>query len=233
MSFILDALKKSETERARQSGPALLEARVVPRARGVPLWATLIGIVLLANLALLGWVLLRKDKPRDTGVPPAAAVAAPVAAPVQVTPAAPVPAPAPAQAPAAVAESRLLPPLPEPAAPAEAARVTEVNPADYQPAQPPERRAPAPAAHPQADETSIAADGALPTAADLAGIGVPELRLALHVYDANPANRYVLVNSQRAREGDTLNDGVRVERIDPQAVILSFRGRRFRLLPGG
>jgi hypothetical protein len=37
MSFILDALKKSETDRQRENGPALFEVKVAPPRTGLPL----------------------------------------------------------------------------------------------------------------------------------------------------------------------------------------------------
>ena len=43
MSFILDALKKSENDRQRQSGPALYEAKLAAPRSQLPLWA--IGLV--------------------------------------------------------------------------------------------------------------------------------------------------------------------------------------------
>ncbi|HLW26082.1 MAG TPA: general secretion pathway protein GspB [Steroidobacteraceae bacterium] len=53
MSFILDALKKSELERQRQSTPGLVEAGIVrPRAR-LPLWAIALMLLLGVNLLVL------------------------------------------------------------------------------------------------------------------------------------------------------------------------------------
>ena len=59
MSFILDALKKSESERNRQSGPVLLEVRVAPPRSRLPAWAIVLGIARLANALVLGYLLLR------------------------------------------------------------------------------------------------------------------------------------------------------------------------------
>src|SRR5712675_1570148 len=59
MSFILDALKKSESERQRHSGPALLEARIVRPSRRPPLWAVTIGVLLLVNFGVVAWLLSR------------------------------------------------------------------------------------------------------------------------------------------------------------------------------
>src|ERR1700730_11287192 len=57
MSFILDALKKSETDRQRQNGPALFEVRVAPPRSGLPLWAMGLAGLLAVNLLIGGWVL--------------------------------------------------------------------------------------------------------------------------------------------------------------------------------
>jgi general secretion pathway protein B len=89
MSFILDALRKSEHERQRQTGPALAEVPVAaPKPRG-NVWATGAIALLLVNLVVVGVLLIRKAN-RE----PEAAVPAAVSAPTQVAPAAPVPAPA-------------------------------------------------------------------------------------------------------------------------------------------
>lgn len=60
MSFILDALKKSETDRQRQNGPALFEVKVAPPRNGLPLWAVGLGVLLAVNLVIVAWVLLRR-----------------------------------------------------------------------------------------------------------------------------------------------------------------------------
>lgn len=81
MSFILDALKKSENDRQRQSGPALFEVRVAPPRSKLPMLAIIIVSLLVVNLGVVGWIMLRK---------PAVAAAAP--APVAAAPAATAPA---------------------------------------------------------------------------------------------------------------------------------------------
>jgi hypothetical protein len=62
------------------------------------------------------------------------------------------------------------------------------------------------------------------------GANLPELRLDLHVYAANPQDRFALINMRRMHEGDTLKDGVRVEAITPDGVVMSHNGTKF-LLP--
>src|ERR1700679_1776536 len=85
MSFILDALKKSEIERQRQSAPGLIGARPSPRRSRMPLWVTILCILLGVNLLALTYVVLRKSaapapasRPADA---PRAAAAAPEARP--------------------------------------------------------------------------------------------------------------------------------------------------------
>src|SRR4051812_9252014 len=79
MSFILDALKKSENDRQRQSGPALFEVRVAPPRSKLPLLAIVIVSLLVVNLGVVGWIMLRK--PAAAAVPTAAAPGPGVTAP--------------------------------------------------------------------------------------------------------------------------------------------------------
>ncbi|HEY1899005.1 MAG TPA: general secretion pathway protein GspB [Steroidobacteraceae bacterium] len=59
MSFILDALKKSETERQRADAPALYEMKMAPPRRGVATWLIVLAGLLVINIAVLCVVLLR------------------------------------------------------------------------------------------------------------------------------------------------------------------------------
>src|SRR4051812_18372552 len=84
MSFILDALKKSESDRQRQSSPALFEVKVAAPRRRFPAWALALGILLGINVLALSWMLLRRP---DAAAPVAAAPIAAPAAPASGTPA--------------------------------------------------------------------------------------------------------------------------------------------------
>ncbi|MDH3338576.1 MAG: general secretion pathway protein GspB [Gammaproteobacteria bacterium] len=71
MSFILDALKKSETERQQQAGG---EFSSVPSGSGEPQsfkWLWILALLLFVNAAILVGVLMRPDRP--PGTPPAVA----------------------------------------------------------------------------------------------------------------------------------------------------------------
>jgi general secretion pathway protein B len=208
MSFILDALKKAESERNRHIAPVLMDARLAPPRRGLPAWGWALGAVLLVNLGVLTWLLLRSPPEQPA---PTAAVAADTAGASAPPTAAPI---TPAAAPAA--------PAAEVVANAEQT-VTTVPPA---PAAPP----------PAYNSPALTSDlDTLPTAQELAGAGVPlpELQLNLHVYDPAPGKRSVLLNGQRLREGEYSPNGVKIERIMPDYVVLEASGRRFRLLTGG
>jgi general secretion pathway protein B len=61
------------------------------------------------------------------------------------------------------------------------------------------------------------------------GSALPDLRLDLHVYAANPAERFVFINMRKLREGESLPEGVRVDEITQTGVELSYRGKRFAI----
>jgi general secretion pathway protein B len=244
MSFILDALKKSESERQRQSGPGVFQPRIAsPRAR-FPLWAIALGLLLGVNLLVLLWVMTRPDPAPKTGAAaPAAAATAPASAAAPAAGSAPVAA-VPAAAPVAAAGTRFNPPLivdpalgedggespgttPAASPPPPGAAF---NPNDYVPAQPGPPQA---TANPTIANTPAAATAGVPSnyatreALVARGQNVPEVALSLHVYDADPARRFVFVNGQRGRDGETLPNGLRIEQILPEGAVLSWNGNRF------
>src|SRR5580698_3769991 len=140
MSFILDALRKSESERQRQLGPALLNLPAGTARRGMPLWGWLVAALLGINVVFLLWLALRSTTPAPKlAVVPAPALRAPPAP-------APAPAPAPslpapvinAAVPAPAAQAAPLPatrPVIAPRLPPAAGRGAEQagNPADHVP----------------------------------------------------------------------------------------------------
>ncbi|MEZ5500972.1 MAG: general secretion pathway protein GspB [Steroidobacteraceae bacterium] len=244
MSFILDALKKSEHDRQRNAGPALLEVRVAqPRPR-LPVWAWVLGGLLLVNLLFVSWYLWRRSAlPAEPGTMnstvagnTAAAAARPGAA------SSPGVAPAPGAAPALT--NAAAPALAPPAAPAardpyNAPLIEEPtldgglppyeSPADFAPAQndvgvgypPPPGVAGAGTVRRDSEsyEDAIAQDGSLPA-----------LHLDLHAYAPDPAARFVFINMQKYQEGAVTKEGVTVERITPTGAELAYRGRRFVLV---
>jgi general secretion pathway protein B len=232
MSFILDALKKSESDRQRQSGPALFEVKVAPRRVGLPLWAVAIGVLLGINLLIVMWMLLRHPAhpeqasataaPTTTPVPAAAGAAAPQAVPVPAPPLASTAATAPLTVPTPVANAAQAQGLPPASS---GAGTTDVNPEDLAPASEPVPMLGSHVKRGTAEGVPLYQDAAV-----VPGTHIPQLRLDLHVYAAHPEERFVMINMRKLREGDSLPEGVRVESITPEGAILSYSGSRF-LLP--
>ena len=219
MSFILDALKKSESDRQRRSGPALFEVKVAPPRSALPLWAVAVAALLVVNLAIVMWMLWRHPAARSADSSTAAASLAAQGPQAAGTPApAPLSLTAPAASPAAAAP---LPPTPG------AASGAGDNPDDYAPAA-------EPAAAPSLSNRvrRATADGVplYQDAAATAGASIPQLRLDLHVFAQRPQDRFVMINMHKLREGDSLPEGVHVDSITPEGAVLSYSGARF-LLP--
>jgi general secretion pathway protein B len=217
MSFILDALKKSEIERQRQTLPGLMDARAAQRRTRLPLWAIALVVLLAINLLVLTFMLTRKSAP--------AAPAAPAARQVQAPPAAGVDAP-----PAPAHFSPLdAPPVYAPEIPVAAAGGAAVI-------QPPAALvSPAHSAH-RPDPVLSGADAndqeTLPTVNEISLSGaqaLPELHLDVHVFATNPADRFVYINMRKYHEGAALQEGPILERIRRDGVVLNYQGLRFIL----
>jgi general secretion pathway protein B len=216
MSFILDALKKSESDRQRQSGPALFEVKLAPPRTGLPSWAIAVGALLLVNLGVVMWMLLRHSTTRAPEAPEVAAAS--VSAPPRPAPATAVPAVATDHPPAPLTTSRSAAGAAGPPPPNREDLAPASEPASPAMVSPHVRRG-------TADGVPLYQDAAAAADAHL-----PQLRLDLHVFAARTQDRFVMINMHKLREGDSLPEGVRVESITPDGAILSYNGSRF-LLP--
>jgi general secretion pathway protein B len=255
MSFILDALKKSENERQRKIGPSLADVQVRGRSSEKPWWAFAVGGLLLVNLTVLVIVLVRNDDSATqasspviqqqapaTAQPPGRAVTTttPPATRTEVhveAQSAPI-APAGSRDPSvrsladeATVDSGAQAYPPENPELAAAAGVPD-GPAIVRPIQAPSvspSAGPAPQPRPRPAEEP---QEVLPTFRELGGTAtnLPELHLDIHVHSPMPAERFVFVNMRKYIEGQSLSEGPSVERITADGVILNHRGLRF-LLP--
>lgn len=54
-------------------------------------------------------------------------------------------------------------------------------------------------------------------------------RLDVHVYSEDPQGRFILVNLQKYREGETLASGLVLEEVLPDGMVMSYQGERFRV----
>lgn len=213
MSFILDALKKSETERQQQGPSDFANVPSSSESRGAPRWLWALGLLLAVNLVVLLGVLLQNDTSEI--VPGQASKSQ--------------------QAPAAgqsfserirEAQERESASRPRAAATPEAA----AEPVVEEPAPESVVEEPAPARAGSQPEFTLAA---LPTADELRANGqlqMASLHLDIHVYSDTPAERFVFINMVRHREKSRLAEGPVVQEITPEGVILDYQGTRF-LLP--
>lgn len=237
MSFILDALKKSEREREQQRQGVQPEIVYKRRAGAQPLWIVAVMGLLLLNFVFVLVLWLRGDRQQaapvitvNSGVP-AVMSAAPVV-------------PAIAAASSAQASSDVRPLQEEVYPPAVEPDETGAVLAHADIADGPQLVRSLDQHNPSLNSTTVAinpplnADHAahgnpLPTLDALGGntaLNLPQLHLDIHVYSSVPAERFVFVNKRKYIEGQNLNEGPSVERITPEGAVLSYRGQRF-LLP--
>ena len=218
MSFILDALRKSETDRQRSAAPSLADARYGPPSRRRSVWVPVLVVVLLGNAVLLAVLLNRSPEAgseqttapatpdratRTLSVPPIDTEVRPLATEV-----------------AAAAEPEPLdanrqvdpfPPQPSGTAPASDAAPPQLSPS-------PREAPPQAAALPSLQQLSIAGL-----------ISLPPLHVDIHVFSAEPTERFVFINMSKYREGDRLKEGPEVTEITATGVVLSHQGSQFLL----
>jgi len=204
MSYILEALKKSEQQRKQGDVPTLQTIHLPrPEQTSTASWPYLVIVLLLVSLAfVLGWLQPWQDR---QAAETTSAQAQPMAEP---------PAPA---APAAP----VTPVRPEPVAAlpvVAAAPVVEQQPA-YQAS---------------ADSTIRPSleIGAVPYLTDLPELvqqAIPQMNFAGHVYSSNAQQRSVIINGRSMSEGDRVIDGLAVEQITHDGVVFNYRGQLFRM----
>jgi general secretion pathway protein B len=123
----------------------------------------------------------------------------------------PAPPPAPAEVRTSrpdAAEARPEPSQPVPVAPAP----VEARPAEPPPAEvPPALTQPAPLRKFREMPPDYRAD-------------FPALRVEIHVYEKEPARRFVMINGRRYREGERLAEGPALVEIVPEGMVLEHRG---------
>jgi general secretion pathway protein B len=229
MSFILDALRKSEQERQRSEHPSVAHARVQSAPGFKTAWIFLVAALVIVNLILLAFILLR-----EAPEPPAAATQPPAA----TQPAAgSTPLIAPPGTGAAERAPIAIPPQAQDDSQSRDLRNELSAQAKATAAPKPSASPPASAAKPVPDkpasgpkETSSFSSLATFTELSLAGsISLPPLHLDIHVYSEKPAERFVFINMRKYREGEKLNEGPMINTITDEGVVLRHQGRDFLL----
>lgn len=230
MSYILDALKKSERERSgARAGEGAGDAANTP-AR-MP-WPLILILVLASNALLgLGWWLWSRT---ETTAPAtdAATVDAPAGTHAPATPATPIPMTPPTSAIAKAPVGDLA---------AEAKRTPSARDdasAGFRASAP---AAPSPRARPAMP--SLEDRGAQPVVARPAVASVPWLRelpasfrsavaplsVNIHVYAGSSEDSVLYINDRQYRAGESLPNGVRVDAVVADGAVLSYQGQQFKL----
>ena len=225
MSFILDALRKSETERQKAQVPGIGDAPLVVHQKHVPRWTVGLIACLSAGLVVLGWFWLRGA---GTGADQDMAASS-----TQATPAASVAS----QAVTGTATSSTPPASPAGAADTVSIRIGEIRDLSEEALQ-----------GTAATGVAVAASAAAPPATTVpapevlaapmltlaqyraTGGALPELNLELHVYSPTAAERFVFINATKYVEGQTLTEGPRLGAITQDGAVLVHEGRSL-LLP--
>jgi general secretion pathway protein B len=216
MSYILDALRRADSERERGLVPGI-HAQPVPvvspedvsRGRPKP-WVWVVVGVTLGLLMPLAWLLFGRDAPTQTGD----AVAA-------LAPPPPIPAPPERSAPEPAGTLPAAPPaFSVPDRPIERRPTsTEVQPVARKPA------APAASAAPAVEER-VYARNELP---DEIRRQLPALTIGGSIYSSNPANRFLVINGLVVYEKGELGPEHVLELIKPKAAVLRFKGYRYEI----
>ena len=209
MSFILDALKKSETDRQQQGGAEFTVVPTSPQPPSVPRWLWAVGILLAVNLVVLIGLLIRPGE----------------STPQQILP--------------SIENTADIPTSGDLLQPSFEERVASArdNPPDEQLAPVVEARESTrnfvePDLISQ-DPSTVAARDLYPTLQEVRVRGatnLPDLHLDIHVFSPNPDDRFVFVNMSKLREGSALVEGPVVAEITPEGVVLRHEGQMF-LLP--
>lgn len=208
MSYILDALKKSEQERGHGSAPGvqtLHSSSLSYHTSSTPLWPYLLLGAVLVNLAALVFFMMDRETDGTTALQPAVVTqAADETGTVQQLAARP------------------------------AAVIPEVEPADdivYKPVSMPDRQQPLPAAVPTRSINTARAGASVVEMDELPFDllqQIPAMEFSAHVYSSNPVQRSLVINGRFMEEGDYLAGDLYLSEITPDGAIFDFQGQRFQ-----
>jgi general secretion pathway protein B len=208
MSFILDALKKSEAERLRKDTPRFSDLPGGAPDKPTSHWVRIVAVLVVVNLTVLAVILMRPDRVAEPLAVNPSAEATP-ASPVAASSSAIVDEPPGAGIPVAKAADPVT------------RAATEIATQSAEPAPPVARYGAPQITESHATFNDLRAQGLLQ---------LPDLHLDIHVYSSEPEDRFVFVNMSKYKERATLDEGPVVREITPEGVILEHLGTTF-LLP--
>ncbi|MGB5305095.1 MAG: general secretion pathway protein GspB [Gammaproteobacteria bacterium] len=229
MSYILEALKKADQDRVIGAVPDLESTHEVVQPKGRSYgWLWIVAPLLIVNGGLLAVLLTQQDTDAtdSTGVPLEQQAGVTMDRPLQPLARTPGPriteAPQPARS-AQPASVKPLVPARQPVVAAKPVAPAPPAPVTRKPA-PPREQAVAPATGADTPQVPNWDELSLETRSR---ITLP--RLDVHVYSEDPQRRFILVDLDKYREGETLASGLVLEEILPNGTILSYEGQRFQL----
>ncbi|MFO7787868.1 MAG: general secretion pathway protein GspB [Halospina sp.] len=228
MSYILDALKKSEAERSNtdpgESGHRLSFASTPGKERGI--WPYLLAVALMANAAVVAYLAWPDSGPGNDAEVPAEAAPVPSPQPEEATTATTAPE-APAQkdareeseAPETASASQKTSDASSPVAAAEnppaSSEETDQNPPEEVTS--PDQTAEAPEDVPPIHD--------MPSAVQKR---VPEMTFNGHVWSSRASSRSVMINNRLLREGARFQ-GMVIEEITTAGVVFRMDGHVFEI----
>lgn len=238
MSYILDALRKSDKQRQRGTAPTLLTAQAMAAAPRQPAFLryVLLGGALVGAGIVIGWLHPWQPEQPTPATELVVAAKPPESSPRQTAPASlpalPEIASKPEQESPAQQSTSAAPPAPAPTRavikqglPALARAETHLAPAVA--VVPKEVTTPAPPAgvgSSAAQEQSVMTMAELPLSIQQE---IPSMSVSVHAYSGQPKDRLVSINGRLLREGMSLAPGLTLEQITPDGMIFSYKGYRF------
>lgn len=238
MSYILEALKKLEQKRQQDGTPNLLtlqgDATKVRKKRSVWPYITL-GVVLLNGIIVLLLFWIAPWKHAGQPLSQTSRVARESTTPPQVTV-------LPEKKEEQIAETKKdvpppvkkyiaqpAPDLPSPPVPTKV--VVEAAQPKTAPVQPPTPIKTSPESSPR-EIKPVKPSNKVIRIKDLPGdvrSKLPELKMTVHSFNEQAHSRFVVINNNTIREGQSINSDLKVEQITPNGVILNYQGHRFVL----
>jgi general secretion pathway protein B len=213
MSFILDALRKSDQQRQLGATPTLQAAQLTVAAPKRPLFIYygLLAAALLVAGIVIGW--LRPWQPQPPAVTKPVAAISPIPISQQ---AASAPLTAPPELPGSIKPNN--PALVNSGPPVAAAPIPDKS-------MPDETMPKSASIAGVAQEQKAIPYNELPVPIQRE---IPAMTVQLHSYSSKPGEGLVYINSSRLREGDSVIPGLKLEQITPDGMIFSYKGYRFQ-----
>lgn len=212
MSYILDALKKSDQERKRGDVPGLQTVHIPMATEKATPW--LLYAVLALLLLLLAFVvgMMVSDKRQVSSENQAVSEIKPVQSPQ----------------PSAI--------VPEPARPAKK-NVAQTGKAQEKVVEVARSPQVVVKTAPQEKPVSVADVSVqdlieipyLHELPDYQQQSIPEMSFAGHVYSSSPSSRSIIINNYAMSEGDSIMEGLNIEQITSNGVVFSFQGVLFKM----